>query len=225
MEIPGVQGRSRILLGGAILFGLLSVASLAVDLPVAAYVSASDSRALPRDLHKFVALSEAFAHALGVGTILVAVGVLDRRRMWSVVRIAGCAFGAGLLANVAKLLVARIRPAHFASPGNTVWDSFVGFLPIVYGTSTDQPFNSVVQSFPSAHTATAVGLAIGLTARYPHGRWLFAALAVFATLQRIDASDHYLSDCFAGAALACVVGMACLGNGPLGRYFDRLEGE
>ena len=36
------------------------------------------------------------------------------------------------------------------------------------------------QSFPSAHTATAVGLALGLGSLYPQGRRYFAALAALA---------------------------------------------
>ena len=61
-----------------------------------------------------------------------------------------------------------------------------------------------LHSFPSGHTATAVGLAISLDAD-PRGRWLFAVFAALASLQRMTAGAHYLSDSLFGAALACLV--------------------
>ena len=57
--------------------------------------------------------------------------------------------------------------------------------------------------FPSAHAATAVGLAIALGVLYPRGRWLFIAFAFLAGLQRIEAQAHFASDVLAGAAVAC----------------------
>jgi membrane-associated phospholipid phosphatase len=66
-----------------------------------------------------------------------------------------------------------------------------------------------VQSFPSAHSATAVGLAIGLSWLYPRGRWLFAAFAGLAILQRLDADAHYCSDVLAGGGVAFVVAAIC----------------
>ena len=80
-----------------------------------------------------------------------------------------------------------------------------------------------LQSFPSGHTATAVGLTVGLIRLYPHGRHLFVALAVLAASQRMAASAHYLSDTVAGAAIglffAAVVCDARFG----GKVYDRLE--
>ena len=60
-----------------------------------------------------------------------------------------------------------------------------------------------------------MGLAIALAAIYPRGRWLFAAFALLACLQRIHALAHFPSDILAGAAIGCLVGALCAPGGPL----------
>jgi undecaprenyl-diphosphatase len=109
---------------------------------------------------------------------------------------------AGCGANLVKLLISRSRPgstdlAHLAS-----WQTFSGWLPL--GAN-----GSGWQSFPSAHTATAVGLAWVLYSLYPHGRWLFAALAAAVAAQRVLGSAHFPSDVLAGAAVGwwCACGV------------------
>jgi undecaprenyl-diphosphatase len=82
--------------------------------------------------------------------------------------------------------------------------------------------SSKMQAFPSAHTATAFGLAIGLTWLYPRGRWLFATFAVLVACQRIQSGAHFLSDTFFGAALGCVVAAVCI---KYVKWFDRFEGK
>jgi undecaprenyl-diphosphatase len=71
-----------------------------------------------------------------------------------------------------------------------------------------RPYGHALQSFPSAHAATAVGLAIGLSALHPRGRWLFAAFALLAVVQRIEAQAHFSSDVLAGAAVGCAAAAA-----------------
>ena len=82
---------------------------------------------------------------------------------------------------------------------------------------------SAGQSFPSAHTATAVGLAIALSWLYPRGRWMFATLALLVACQRIESGYHFASDTIFGAAVGLFIAIACLKNGRLARRFDRIE--
>ncbi len=97
------------------------------------------------------------------------------------------------------MLVARTRPLAFDFH-HDVWATFGRWLPAT----------SVAQSFPSGHTATAAGLALGLAAMYPKGRWLFLLLAVLVGCQRIECGAHFLSDVLCGAAASCLVVACCL---------------
>ena len=79
------------------------------------------------------------------------------------------------------------------------------------------------RAFPSAHAASAVGLAVALSRFYPQGRPLFVGLAVLACLQRMTSGAHFLSDVLAGAAIGYLFAHACVGNGWLARRFDGWE--
>ena len=167
---------------------IAGIAALAVDLPVSWNCLAElrgDEAAvrLPGDLRKGIAICEAFGHGVGVGLILLTVYVVDQRRRHRMPRMIACVLGAGIAANVAKMLVARRRPHAFLQPEIdlsqiTVWDTFERLLPFGAGGSASQ-------SFPSAHAAVAAALAVALIWQYPRGRWLFAAFAVLAGCQRI----------------------------------------
>ena len=126
------------------------------------------------------------------------------------------------MANLGKLVVARTRPNDFDFAGG-VWSTFGGWAPILTSGDLGEALDHSVQSFPSGHTATAVGLAIGLSRLYPRGKWLFSFFAVLAGMQRIQVGVHYLSDTLAGAALGCLVGAICQDPRLLGRVFDRWE--
>ena len=102
----------------------------------------------------------------------------------------------GIIARAVKFLVTRERPLTFESRA-AASESFLGFP----GT----PGVWELQSFPSGHTATAVGLAFALSSLYPQGRYLFACLALLAAAQRVLFEAHYLSDTLAAAGIACFV--------------------
>jgi membrane-associated phospholipid phosphatase len=106
-------------------------------------------------------------------------------------------------ANVVKLLVGRIRPRNYDFPMTSVWDTFTTILPLGAGGSPHQ-------SFPSAHTATATGLAVALAALYPQGRWWFATLALLVAVHRVETSAHYPSDVCAGALVGWLIGNGCV---------------
>ncbi len=197
----------------SVVFALLACAALAVDMPIARY-AAEDS--LAGDVQKVLDVSEVFAHGWGVLMILIAVAVLDPASRRGLPRVAACAYGAGLATLVLKRLVARVRPNALGAWDTNLANALSTFL------SWHAPVpervralgRSAIESFPSGHAATAVGLAFGLAWLYPRGRWLFAVFAVLASAQRIEASAHYASDVFMGAAIGCLMaGALRVGSG------------
>ncbi len=189
-----------------------AVAALAVDYSLAQWCVADRCPGFFRELFEVV---EPFGNGLGVLVVVAMIYYLDPTRRWAVPRLLGCSLGAGLAANMVKMLIVRTRPHSFDFSGE-VLASFGGWLPL---TSAD----SAGQSFPSAHTATAVGLAVGLMWLYPHGRRTFVVLAALVACQRIESGAHYLSDVLCGAAVGCIVASAWLHFGLLPDWMDRLE--
>ena len=147
-------------------------------------------------MRRLVQLCEVFAHGTGVGLILVTLWVLDRDRRIYLPRVALLAFLPGIVANACKLLIARHRPMDFDLTSGAV-SSFMGI------PGSADSWN--LQSFPSGHAATAVGLALALSSLYPRGRKLFAVLALLAASQRVLFDAHFLSDTLVGAGIACFV--------------------
>ena len=187
------------LFGVPLLLLLAAAASLSFDIRVASYFKYENHSKL---LAELLGNAEPFGHGMGAGVVIVAVLLLDsakRRRLgWLV----GGSLGAGALASASKLLVARSRPRAFELLNGNVWETFLGWLPDKTHTG--------IQSFPSAHTVTAVGLAVVLSAWYPRGRWLFTTLAVLVGMHRLQCLAHFPSDVFAGAALGWMVGSGCV---------------
>lgn len=202
----------------AALFAICAALALPFDVPVASYFQRDNDWGA---IHDLVKLAEVFAHGFGVACILLTAYVLDvpqRRRM---PRIITAVVGAGLSADLIKLMVGRMRPR--AQVVDHVWDSFSGWFPLFRLEFRDGVSISNCQSFPSGHATVATALAIGLSVLYPRGRWLFAVFAVLGWIQRIESSAHYVSDTLAGAAVACLVCAACLDRYGIGRRFDRWE--
>lgn len=190
--------KNRWLIPCALALGCL--VSLSIDISAARVF---DGKQLPatfdRTLREALEICETFGHGFGAVLIAIAVVVLDplKRRIWPWL-LAG-SIGSGTVANALKYCVPRTRPRDFDLTAGTVWDTFVKGSQTGWG----------MQSFPSAHTATAVGLAVTLSAMYPRGSWYFAVLAVFVGFQRIVSSAHFPSDVFAGAVVGWLVGTVC----------------
>lgn len=201
-------------------FLVLVVPSFWLDRLVARGVTLEN---LPGDVARMIVWSELFAHGVGVAVIGLVVFVMDRSGRRRLPRILASAYLAGLMANLGKLLVGRLRPSFFDLE-TPIRESFIGWLPSVF-LRGQIDYGYAYQSFPSGHTATAVGLAWGLSYVYPQGRWLFCLFAMMAALQRIATGAHFLSDTVAAAALGCLA--AALVSDPrcLGRWFDRIEGH
>jgi membrane-associated phospholipid phosphatase len=201
----------RAMLVTGLLFAI-SVAAFLVDHPLARWTLHPH---YPAAIRKLYQLSEPFGHGIGVIVIGVLIFQVDVLRRWSVPRVLLISLGSGVLADIVKLIIARVRPRHLDLFSPNVAD-FSGFLPILGAGHT-------TQSFPSGHAAVAVGFGIALSWLYPRGRWIFAALAVLACWQRLDEGAHSLSDLLFGAALASLVGTLCLYWQPLASFFDARE--
>ena len=131
----------KLYLAAAVL-ATLAVPALAVDLTVADWFPTAN---LPGELSKLISLAEVFAHGLGVAVIVLTVFVLDRPNRRRLLRLAACTFGAGLAADIVKVLVARHRPGRQVF--QRVADTFAGWLPGMT-QGWQQLTNHDIQSFP-----------------------------------------------------------------------------
>jgi membrane-associated phospholipid phosphatase len=206
----------------ALLWALAVPVAFAVDVPLADYCRRHQhDSGWKKHFAKLCSVSEVYAHGFGVAAILATAFVLDPAQRRRLPRMIACTVCGGVSANVLKFAVVRWRPRERAV--ECVWDSFGGWFGGVDWGPLDRVARDHAYSFPSGHAATAVSLAIVLTALYPRGRWLFALFAVLAAAQRLDTTAHYLSDTLAGAAIACAICGLIFDRRFAGRWFDRLE--
>jgi membrane-associated phospholipid phosphatase len=195
---PGRQPWGLSLWAGGVL-AVLAAAAIWIDVPVAHWLQ---ERPLPGDLARLVRLAEVFAWG-GTVALLIGVAMTLDPRGWRVgILLAAASLGSGIAADTMKLAVGRTRPAATALDSTTSQQTFVGWLP---GVTLAAKYGHALQSFPSGHAATAAGLAVGLAALYPRGRWLFFLFAVLACFQRLAAQAHWPSDVLAGAAMGCLI--------------------
>jgi undecaprenyl-diphosphatase len=198
-------------------FVLLAFAALAVDIPIAGAFQPENQSETAAAYLKYCNAFEVFGHAAGVLLLMIVIHQLDPRRRWAIPRLLACAFAGGILADIAKMLIARTRPYAFNFDGS-VWTTFVGWFPCFCNGSSSQ-------SFPSAHTAVATALAGALLGLYPNGRWLFPILAMLAGFQRIESQHHFPSDVLFGAALGCLAVQQFLYGGCFAQWFDAWESK
>lgn len=179
---------------------------------------------MPGDLKRFVSLSEFFAHGFGVAVVGTVIWVLSVSNRKFVPRIVMCAVWPSLGVHLIKLLFARFRPIKYfdemsqANFPSDISDTFIGFMP-------SENLNTIyaAQSFPSAHAATAWGLAIGMAWAFPKGRWLFYGIAILASIQRVTSFAHWSSDVLWGIAIAFLMAGAITHNWGLGKILFRIE--
>jgi len=220
MDMKENQPRFRTYFVLAVGFVGLALVSLLIDIPVA---KSFRDKMIPGDLRKLLTLSEVFAHGLGVTAVLMAVWAVavDQRR--KLLRVACCAIIPGTIVSLSKVLVARHRPHSFTELPDRVSATFEGILPALQRHNWAATFDSDLQSMPSGHSATAVGLAIGLSWLFPKGKWCFVGFAALAICQRLDSGAHFPSDTFIGAAVACLIAGRYLTTGWESRLFRRFE--
>ena len=165
-------------------------------------ISASlSSDGIPGDFNRVIEIGEIFSHGFGAILALVLVWQLAPHLRHRLAPLAGCLFLPGIAVQGIKLIIARKRPMVFEDQLPTsIADSWFGIFP-------DWQIGSeyAYQSFPSAHAATAVAMAIGLTWLMPRGRYVFTGMAILGTMQRIVSGAHWLSDVVAGGTIAFVV--------------------
>lgn len=196
----------RFALVGSLLFVLLGAGLGGIAFRYDPMLSeAIRGRELSGDLEKAVLLSEAFAHGSGVIVILLALMLcgIPKGRLLQILILAA---GAGVTANLLKSLFTRVRP--YAREALSVAENSTAFQEMASGSFWD----ASLRSFPSGHSATAVGFAIGLAYVFPRARWLFLALALAACYQRVYVGAHYPSDVLWGAVIAGIWGLCCLGS-------------
>lgn len=191
---------------------LLGILALAIDVPL--------SRKLVRDdallfLDKALEAVEPFGHAVTVVLLIGGIFVCDLKRRRALPRVLASALGAGIAADLVKLCVSRVRPYDYDLAGG-VFDSFRGWLPGLLGPRAGG-------SFPSAHVATAAGLAVALCTLFPRGRWWFIMVTGLVALQRVETGAHFLSDACWGAAVGYTFALLLFRPGLISSWFDRWE--
>ncbi len=195
------------LVSAAVALGLCGGLASSIDIPVARWCKAAQPSG---DLVRLLNFSEVFAHALGVAVLLVAVFVLDRSWRWpAAIRFVAATFAGGLIVDVIKAVVVRVRPraADLAAVASAA-DTFS--LAALAGPAAS---HSDRMSFPSGHSAVAAGFAAALAWRYPRGALFFAVVAAMAATQRLVCSAHYPSDIACGAAVGLLGAALFLGDG------------
>ena len=126
---------------------------------------------LPGDVREILRRAEAFGHGFGLIAIAVTIYFLDRQWASRVPRLLTHGLAAGLLADVIKMSVWRVRP-RFAG---LMEPSFTGTFLSASAKDWSNVLDSRYHSFPSAHTAVAVAAAITLGRFYPAGAAGFCA--------------------------------------------------
>jgi len=181
------------------LFVLLIVAGMAV-LPFDHLISRWFSEHCSGFIEDILDVSESYGNGIGAVLILLGVGMMfaPPARLRVILRLLAMSLGAGLVINILKLLVERTRPRGMTELTGWGWESFQSILPLFSAGSTGQ-------SFPSAHSATAAGLSVGLFALAPRGRWFFFLPAALVMLQRVESKAHFPSDTLFGAAVGLMV--------------------
>jgi len=179
-----------------IVFGLLAAAltALAIDRPLSHSMIAG---ACPATFRTLFHVAEPFGHGMGVALILLVLYQLAPGVRWALPYVVAGSLGAGLSADMIKLTIVRVRPHHFDFTTG-IWHSFGTWFPLTSAGSSGQ-------SFPSAHVATAIGLATVLAWLLPRGRVVFYVLAGLVACQRVESGAHFLSDVLAGAAVGMAV--------------------
>ena len=191
-------------------------AAFCIDLPVAAWFKANR---VPGEIGRLVNLLEISGNSLGAAVVLIAVVTLDRTLRFPMpgrfgagerpfTKMIAATYLGGLLADVIKVTIERVRPRAADLAGVASWLGTFGDASL----AVEKPNAADLMSFPSGHSAVAAGLAAALTWRYPHGWPLFVMLAAATATQRVVSSAHYPSDVACGAAVGLIGAACCLGG-------------
>jgi membrane-associated phospholipid phosphatase len=179
------------------------VCMLSIDRPVLLLVH----NELPSQLQQFFSsitwLGEGNIWLIVSGAVAVIGYLLQRFGKSSTMRKQGKAFLAkgvfifssivfsGLLLNIVKIMIGRLRPSFFLTDGT------YGFQPFNfnYGTNT----------FPSGHSQAVWALMTSLSLLYPRFTIPFVSFATLIAASRVLVSAHYLSDVLMGSYLGIIL--------------------
>ena len=161
-----------------------------------------------------------FGQPVAITVTCLLIFLLDKSRRRLLPRLLLCIILPSVLVWPIKLTVHRIRPHRIdnhrttlglgffwgSQPTPPAWDhSFANQDKIV---ANPELRRSEMQSFPSAHTATALAFAVALSAMYPPARVVFYALAAGCGLHRILFDAHWFSDVVASVFIGLFVSRA-----------------
>ena len=218
MAMAGRLPFDRRLLFVVIGLAIAGIGALALDIPVTLFLKA---KPLHKELARILNLAEIGGHGTGAAMILIGALVIARpnwRRFSDrllALRLIGGTYLGGLIVDIFKLLIPRVRPhSAMLESSSQAMDTF-GRQLLEAGSHS----RSALMSFPSGHAAVAFGLAASLSWYFPAGRPAFIALAILASLQRLFSGAHYLSDICIGAGLGLVGAWLCMPK-PQARDFE-----
>jgi len=160
------------------------------------------------DIERVIKLMEIFAHGTGLLVTGALIWTLAPGFRRSLPRLLAAYGLAGLVVNLTKLLIPRLRPSAGVDAN----------LP-----ETTLNWDYLSQSFPSGHSAAAVALGLSLAILFPRGQWVFMTLAGLACLQRVVFDAHWPSDVLAGAAIGVWAVAVVYRTAWADRLFNRIE--
>jgi len=175
---------------------------------------------LPGDVSRELQSLKEFGQPVAIIVAFLLIFALDKTRRRMLPRLLLCVLLPSVLVWPAKLAVHRLRPRYADEYSTTLGlGFFLGSEPQKpylappladqNKTTTDGKLDSSdMQSFPSAHTATAFGLAVGLSGLYPAGEWIFYGLAVGCGFHRIIFDAHWFSDVVAASLIGVFISRA-----------------
>ncbi len=217
VSVDGMLKQACRVAAGLVLLGLVA---LVVDVPVS--VAGRGLVARTPWGYAFWEWAELFGDGIGVALYSLVIFMAFRVARPYLPRVLICAFGSGLLADLIKAMVVRYRPRAFEL-GDSAFQSFLGFRPWLVARDSSLAWDSATQSFPSAHTATAFGFAVGLGWLFPRSRKPLLVLASLVACQRVVVGAHFPSDVLVGAAVGWVFAAFCIDREGLGRRMDAWE--
>lgn len=184
--IPEQQNNIFFMAAGLLITGIAVLSYLFLDLPVAEYFVAGpdgikDVSALITNMGR----TDIYLFPTFLLFILFRKRnlLLSRRSLYLFCVVAT----AGLIVDLIKIISGRFRPTLYFSNG---WYGFDFFR-----------LQSDYLSFPSGHSATALGVAVALGLIYPVSRYPLLTLALCIAASRVIITSHYLSDVFIGSLI------------------------
>lgn len=173
----------------------------------------------PGEFRSLIHKAEFFGHAYGILGIAFTIYLICEGRRRYLPRLLATAFAAGLVCDVFKIAIHRVRPVDFGFDGGSTFRG-LSFLTVDHFS---QIFESQFHSFPSAHTATAVAFAMALGAMWPKAAKWFLFLATVCAISRFDGGAHYVSDTLIGGLIGYGTATWMLRDGFVSRWFAKRE--